>query len=102
MRMTCYVLDGHEVRGEPDMLTWGRWFESANRVVAGTKVGKALVSTVFLGLDHNWGDGPPIVFETLVFGGPHDGEEERYATWEEAERGHAVMVKRVRASQVET
>lgn len=50
------------------------------------------VSTVFLGLDHRmFGEGPPILFETLVFGGPNDGRMERYCTWEEAERGHKVM-----------
>lgn len=50
------------------------------------------VSTVFLSLDHNhWGQGAPVLFETLVFGGPHDGRMSRYCTWDEAERGHKVM-----------
>jgi hypothetical protein len=51
------------------------------------------VSTVFLGLDHRFsGVGRPIVFETLVFGGPFDGAGERYCTWAEAEAGHAKYV----------
>ena len=53
------------------------------------------VSTVFLGLDHNWSaEGPPIVFETLVFGGPLHDEMKRYATLDEAEIGHLEMCRR--------
>lgn len=55
--------------------------------------GAIYVSTVFLGLDHNlMGRGPPLVFETMVFG-PYGGDEQwRYSTWEEAEAGHAEVV----------
>ena len=55
------------------------------------------VSTVFLSIDHNFTDeGPPIVFETLVFGGPMADWMRRYATWTEAETGHEEMVELVR------
>lgn len=48
------------------------------------------VSTVFLGIDHNYGpEGPPILFETMIFGGPHNNYQRRYCTWDEAEQGHA-------------
>jgi hypothetical protein len=48
---------------------------------------------VFLGIDHNFfGDGPPILFETMVFGGPMDQDQRRYSTWDEAEFGHAAIV----------
>ncbi len=77
------------------MLTWARWFnDSAQRIVAQTEVRRpdadpVLVSTVFLGLDHNYyPSGPPILFETMVFGGPLDGYQYRYATFEEALQGH--------------
>ena len=50
------------------------------------------ISTVFLGLNHNCGDGPPILFETMVFGGEFDGYQDRYSTWEEAEEGHKKAV----------
>jgi hypothetical protein len=60
-------------------------------------IGEVRVSTVFLGIDHAW-EGPPLLFETMVFGGPLDEEMERYSTWEEAERGHAVMARRVLAA----
>lgn len=56
------------------------------------------VSTVFLALDHGYGDEPPLLFETMIFGGEHDDYQERYSTWEEAEAGHKRAVKMVGAS----
>jgi hypothetical protein len=50
------------------------------------------ISTVWLGINHNWHDGPPIIFETMVFGGPNDGECFRYSTEKEAREGHAQIV----------
>ncbi len=52
------------------------------------------VSTVWMGLDHNYfhpGD-PPIIFETMVFGGSHDQWQDRYSTREQAAAGHARVV----------
>lgn len=55
------------------------------------------VSTVFLGIDHNFsGKGAPVLFETMVFNGPLDQEQDRYCTEAEARKGHAAMVQRVR------
>lgn len=90
-----YILDGHTPVPASDLLTWSAWFEKAERHVAKTNIGDVFVSTVFLGLDHNWDQGPSILFETMVFQGPLDGEQERYVTWEEAEAGHAAMVNKV-------
>lgn len=59
------------------------------------------VSTVFLVLDHGHEEGGrPLLFETLVFGGKLEGEMERYSTYEEAEKGHVRMVKRVRKAEM--
>jgi hypothetical protein len=82
--------------------------------VALTRLGdKVQVSTVFLGIDHNYfGIGPPILFETMVFykrdvprirKSPFTNRAEvddvgignpqiRYATWDEAEAGHRRVV----------
>lgn len=58
-----------------------------------------MVSTVLLVLDHSFTtDGPPLIFETMVFGGEHNEYQERYATREQAEAGHAVAVKLVKGS----
>ena len=87
---THYILDG-KTPVPADIMTWAQWFSTNGdgRTVAKTEVGGMLVSTVFLGLDHNWGDGPPPLFETMIFGGPLDQEyQERCSTWEQAEAMH--------------
>lgn len=78
---------------------WGAWFETADRTVAKTKVGEATVSTVFLAVNHSFGGGPPVLWETLVFGGPIDGEMDRYTSRELADVGHLAMVERVKEAQ---
>ncbi len=77
-----------------DLITWAQEFEKGDkRHVAATELpGGVRVSTVFLGIDHSWGEGPPLVFETMIFGGPQDGYQDRYTTWEQAEAGHAKAV----------
>ena len=60
-----------------------------------TTVNGSTVSTVFVPLDHSFGDGPPVLFETLIFGGPLADDGERYCTKAEAEEGHTKWVKRV-------
>ena len=58
------------------------------------------VSTVFLGLDHNWGDGPPAVFETMVFTNEADDSGQwRYSSWDEAVAGHGAVVSALRNGQ---
>lgn len=69
-RPRYYVLDES---GEPhavtDVTTWGRAFEKQDRVVAKDEVMGHEVSTVFLGLDHNYDEGgSPHIWETMVFG----------------------------------
>lgn len=87
-----YILDGHEPK-PAELMDWARWFQTAERHVAETHIGPAHVSTIFLGLDHRFGSsGPPLLFETMIFGGPHDGYQDRYATWDEAQAGHAKAV----------
>jgi hypothetical protein len=77
---------------------WSNYFKKKDRVLQQTHVGKAMVSTVFLGINHRFGAGLPLLFETLVFDGPLDGEMERYTTWEEAMAGHEIMVSAVKAA----
>jgi hypothetical protein len=94
-RPSHYILEGHTPKPVEDTLDWGRWFESADRVVKQEMIGAHYyVSTVFLGLDHQWSGGPPLLFETMVWA---DGEnvefQERCSTWNEAEAMHARAVK---------
>jgi hypothetical protein len=81
----------------------GLWFSKANRVVrrdtatikvGGKSVGQVIVSTVFLGCDYGIGT-EPLLFESLIIGGPYDGDIDRCATWEGAEKMHEKMMERV-------
>ena len=54
------------------------------------------VSTVFLGIDYGFGAGEPVLFETMIFGGKHDGFQNRYLTWKEAEKGHKKAMELVK------
>jgi hypothetical protein len=84
--------------GEPihDVLEWARLFENDEyRRIALTNLPSGIeVSTVWLGINHRFvGDGPPLIFETMVFGGEHNEEMWRYATENEARQGHEWVVK---------
>jgi len=89
-----YILINKKPVLEPDILKWGRWHQNVdNRRVNNSTIGDANVSTVFLGLDHGTRNGEVLLFETMIFGGEHDQEQWRYATWEEAQEGHKEAVK---------
>lgn len=50
------------------------------------------VSTVWVGINHQFGDGPPLIFETLAHW-PGEGEYmARYATEDEAKAGHEAIL----------
>jgi hypothetical protein len=91
-----FILD---VDGNPqpceDIEIWGPWMENRTaRRIGKDTVGESEVSTVFLGLDHGFGySGLPILFETMIFGGQHDGYQTRYCTKQEALEGHLATVK---------
>ena len=60
------------------------------------------VSTVWLGLDHNFAiGGEPLIFETMIFGGVNDMDMWRYSTEAEARAGHEVAVRTVRRDQAD-
>jgi hypothetical protein len=109
-----YILtEDHRVVPEPDLLTWAHWFENAERHVAKDLIGPYFVSTVFLGLDHDFTSmftanvRGPLVFETMLF--DHSREQSspwfdrkfhpsfnfqrRYRSWDEAKAGHDYAVK---------
>lgn len=99
MRPDKYILDENgEPQPEPDLMKWGLWFEDIEkRRVAWTEIEGVNVSTIFLGLDHNFSDGgPPILWESYVMGGDLDGEMRRYSSRAEALKGHDEIVEAVR------
>ena len=98
--MKKYILnkDG-SIQEESDLFKWARWFETENRIIEKTILDKSdiMVSTVFLGIDHNFGEaGPPILFETMIFGGEHDQWQARASTIEEAKRYHRHAIELAR------
>lgn len=103
----------YNIDGEPITMTeWAHLLDMREyAVVAYDEVGPDIkVSTVWLGLDHNFFGGPPIIFETMVFtlrdepyrtpGGSEywwEGVDQyRYSTLDEALRGHATILEMVR------
>ena len=87
----------YDKQGNPiTMEEWARLSSDMEyrRVAETTGCGK-WVSTVWLGLNHSHGGGPPLIFETMVFDVDKDGEinwseidADRYSTEEEALKGH--------------
>lgn len=116
-RLGMFILDENQSPILADStLHWGEWYQNAGerRRVGRDVVGQYEVSTVFLGLDHNWSErGWPVLFETMVFRLGEDGDRdrnasdddeldgrmERYRTWSEAEAGHARMIDEVKQAQ---
>lgn len=96
-----YILDADKRPVCVGVEEWERWFDMANRHVAFTQINSQVeVSTLFLGIDHSFGrPGPPILFETMIFGGEHDQDRWRYSSWDEAKAGHDAVVKRLKGDE---
>ena len=91
--LKTYIL----VEGEPvfvsDPLEWAEHLNK-NRVIEKTIVTNVKVSTVFLGIDHNHSTGgPPILFETMIFGGKLHELCWRYTSVLEAKGAHWQIVR---------
>lgn len=64
---------------------WGRWMENfKDRIVQREEYKGFFVSTVFLGIDHRFDEGKPLLFETMVFNKLRDLYCNRTSTWLEA------------------
>lgn len=98
MSADYYALDDEKHLKRTTAEEWARMYELGDRTVEKTDISKEVhVSTVFLGLDHRHiGKGPPLVFETMIFGGPLDGYQWRYSSWDDAVTGHAAAVRKAR------
>lgn len=100
--MDRYILDenGEPVQ-EDDLDKWALMFKSDKRKVALDTFGDVRVSTVFLGLDHQHGlDGPPLLWETMVFGGKFDQDQMRCpGSRADALAMHQRMVDKVKGAQ---
>jgi hypothetical protein len=77
----AHAMERYRHVGESVLRVRGRWFR---------------VSTVWLGLDHSFFGGPPLIFETMIFEGPFGKTDLgmwRYSTIPEAQRGHVHAVR---------
>jgi len=88
-------------QGKPISLEdWASKFgDRGYKTVAYLQEGDILISTVWLGLAHGFGFGfgkRPLIFESMVFGGPFDQLQWRYSSEEEARRGHDILVRAFR------
>ena len=105
MSIWWMLKDGKPVPVDGFDVEFAKWYEDfSNRQTARTEVQdprdgtKVLISTVFLALDHGWDDGPPVLWETMIFGGSLDGEQWRYRSEAEARVGHEAAVTQVQES----
>ena len=99
-RPRYYRRDGKPYEGD-GLLQWSKDLENKEmqRVTQTTLADGRWISTVWLGLDHQYGDGPPLIFETMVFSSRasyEDEDQERYSTEKEAVEGHERMVEKWR------
>ncbi|CDT54045.1 conserved hypothetical protein [Vibrio coralliirubri] len=118
--MISYILIGKNPVAitQDQHLEWGRWMQHQPRHVAYTKIPAkkplrkgnprmlkllnlirtqdVVVSTVFLGLDHrHFGEGHPILFETMIFGGKDNDAQWRYCDWDTAAGHHAHLIDKM-------
>jgi len=96
-----YIIVDGKITPEPDLIKWAMWYEkSENRHVKQDKIGDVIVSTIFLGLDHNlWGN-HPILWETMIFGSKANRDFVRCGgNREQAEAMHASVVEKIRSAE---
>lgn len=113
-----YILVGQTPVPCVGLMEWGEWMQTTDRRVRFTKIGPYFISTVFLGLNHNFSriagtPHKPLLFETMawahvpeyeveIFGHmlKRDREwlnhQERCSTWIEAEQQHQKFVDEIR------
>lgn len=86
----------YDREGRPlELMEWAELNKSrAYSTLARTELGQLWVSTIWLGIDHGWNGGPPVIFESMVFGRLNYSElaMRRYATEADALAGHTELV----------
>ena len=99
MNHSKFILKDKKVIVCNDIYEWGRFMEHKDRIVKQEIIGNSRISTVFLGLDHRFGEGEPLVFETMIFGGKEDQYQNRCSTWEQAEKMHLKALKKLKGGK---
>ena len=107
-----YILEGKEPKPVYDLFEWAMWMEEnrlKRRLAKTVFEEKYEISTVFLGLNHRFGEGDPLLFETMTFGYHKKAKEffglkfhklevdwggdymHRYSTYDDALGGHRAV-----------
>lgn len=95
-----YILDDDDNPiAVSNVIEWAKWFDRAYRHIGYDNIGDASVSTVFLGLNHNYFGGKPLLYETMILGGKHDKYQEQYSTKQEAMAGHQKAIELVKGGE---
>lgn len=82
-----YILNPDKsVRRAKDVDEWVEQRGESEYILKQELYGQHEVSTVFLGIDHNFFGGEPILFETMIF--PNQDYQTRCSTYEQAIRMH--------------
>lgn len=84
-----------------DLSEWSRLRRDPHAsTVARTELpGGVIVSTVWLGINLSVNADQPLIFETMIFGGPHDNAMWRYPTEPAALAWHDQIVTALRAGR---
>ncbi len=105
-KVTCtqtYILDENKNVIPASILEWRQFLENDydNKIVNQEEISNYVISTIFLGIDHNPEWSPevdenykPHIFETIIF--KDDNSDiycRRYSTWEEAGEGHQKAIE---------
>lgn len=103
MDLTHYILNEDHTTEAVTMDQYIEWIKQKGYEVKRVALDEDehnAISTVFLGLDHNFGTGAPLLFETMVFGKLPDGRVDysekavdRYTTYDEALAGHKALAR---------
>lgn len=96
-----YKLDENKNAIECSCEDWAQQYEdmsnSNKKHVAYDEINGYIVSTIWLGLNHDLFDAePPLVFETMIFEGGDRRQDiycGRYSTWQQAEEGHKLAIQ---------
>lgn len=94
-----YYLNKDKTYRRAELMEWAEQFERMSRHVACEVVLGKKVSTIWLGLDHSFCGGEPLVFETMVFSEYDRGTDiymDRYSTWDKAIAGHQKAIEWVK------
>ena len=91
-----YIIKNEQPDPEPDIEKWGQWFSTDDRIIQQNNVNGIFISTIFLGLDHNFlGGTKPILWETMIFNLHIDEPQWRYDSLEKALKGHQQALRMV-------